>query len=104
MHNKSVPARVIDCIISEKVFLFLYLYPFSACGSSTCTGKEKECVADLFGEPDCKCKRGWKENPFISIPDGTDDCVDKNVDYDDSIDSDHGGNAGRKNCIISFRS
>ena len=24
----------------------------------------------------CKCKRGWKENPEIAKPDGTDDCVE----------------------------
>ena len=24
----------------------------------------------------CKCKSGWKENPAINKPDGTDDCVE----------------------------
>ena len=86
--------------ISTSPIFFLQCSLFSACGSFPCTGKEKECVADFF----CKCKSGWKENPFISNPDGTDDCVDKDVDYDDGIDSDYAGIAGKKNCIISFTS
>ena len=49
----------------------MYICIFSECGPATCTGKKKECMGDV-----CKCKRGWKENPEIAKPDGTDDCVE----------------------------
>ena len=52
--------------------------------ATTCTGKEKECEGDV-----CKCKSGFKENPEIAKPDGTDGCVV--------------ADAGKKNCIISER-
>ena len=45
--------------------------PESECDpATTCTGKEKECKGDV-----CKCKSGFKEDPAIAEPEGTDDCV-----------------------------
>ena len=49
---------------------FLHLSLFSACDPATCTGKEKECEGDVS-----TCKSGFKEDPAIVEPEGTDDCV-----------------------------
>ena len=56
--------------MSQRESFFFYIF-FSACDTSkTCTGKEKECEGDV-----CKCKSGFKEDPEIAKPNGTDDCV-----------------------------
>ena len=56
--------------VSDRVFIFLHLSLFSACDPATCTGKQKECEGVV-----CKCKSGFKEDPAIAEPEGTDDCV-----------------------------
>ena len=72
-----------NCIVSDRLFLFLNLSLFSVCTMYTCTGYKKECNGDV-----CKCKNGYVEDPAILNPGGQDDCVVKE---------------SRKNCIFSDR-